>query len=368
MTILIAPDKFKGSLDSFALCQAIANGVKDVYNDANIVSLPLADGGDGFGAVMGFYLQTTPVVVETEDAAGNPIHAQYQWSDDSKTAIIELASASGLAILEKRFRNPLTTSTRGTGIMVRHALNNGAETIVLGIGGSATNDGGTGLLSALGYRFLDDQQNILGPNGTNLGSIETIEPPNEVTKASFVIACDVNNPLLGENGTAKTYAAQKGAGLEDIELLEHGMQRFALVIEKYTGRKIADIQGTGAAGGTSAGLMVLQNVILQKGAEIVLSYSGFHQHLSHADLVITGEGGFDAQTLQGKVVYVVAQACKEKGTPCIAICGKVDADEATIKASGLSKVVAISDEGKDSFGNAEELVRETVKELLEKRN
>lgn len=364
MNILIAPDKFKGSLDSFALCEAMALGVRDALPDAKIVKLPLADGGDGFATVMAHYLHTQPVQAPTEDASGKLIKAQYQWNGATKTAIIELAAASGLAMLEKERRNPLTTSTHGTGLLVKHALDAGAETIILGVGGSATNDGGTGLLSALGYRFLYAANQEVKPCGNNLGKIDRIVAPEQPVEARFIVACDVANTLTGPNGATFTYAPQKGATPANLDVLENGMVHFGAVLENHLGKPIANLPGTGAAGGTAAGLLLLPNVHLQKGTDIVIAYSDFHEHLSIADLVITGEGGFDPQTLHGKVVYAVAQACKEKNIPCMAICGKVEADEDTIRASGLTKVVAISAEGKDSFAMAGELVREKVKGLL----
>lgn len=364
MTILIAPDKFKGSLDSFALCEAMALGVRDALPDANVVNLPLADGGDGFANVMAHYLHTQPVKATTEDAAGNPIIAQYQRNPTTQTAIIELAGASGLAMLAVEHRNPLTTSTLGTGLLVKHALDAGAKTIILGIGGSATNDGGTGLLSALGYRFLNAANREVNPCGLNLGEIERIVAPEKSVEAVFIVACDVANPLTGPTGATHTYASQKGASPADLDVLEKGMVHFASVLENFLEKPIVNLPGTGAAGGTAAGLLLLPHVRLQKGTDIVLAYSGFHKYLSIADLVFTGEGGFDAQTLQGKVVDAVAKACKEKKIPCIAVCGRVDADDAAIKACGLIRVVSISEEGKDSYGNAGQLVREKVKDLL----
>lgn len=365
MNILIAPDKYKGSLDSFALCEAMALGVQDALPDATIVKLPLADGGDGFADVLAHYLHTQTVEVATKDAADKPIIAQYQWNPTTQTAIIELAVASGLAMLTVDQRNPATTTTLGTGLLVKHALEAGAKTIILGLGGSATNDAGTGLLMALGYRFLDGANREVNPCGINLGSIERIVAPEQPVEAAFIVACDVANPLTGPYGATYTYAAQKGASPADLEVLEKGMVHFAAVLENYLGKRIAQLPGTGAAGGTAAGLLLLPHVRLHKGTGIVLSYSGFHEHLSNTNLVITGEGGFDAQTLEGKVVYAVAQACKEKNIPCVAVCGKVEADDATIKASGVSKVVAISGEGRDSFGKASQLVREQAKALMD---
>ncbi len=364
MTIVIAPDKYKGSLDTFALCDAMADGAIMADKSIQLIKLPIADGGDGFAKVLAHYLGTVTITVATVDAAGKPLNASYQWDDVERTAIIELASASGIALLEKADHHPMLTSTYGTGLMVKHALEKGAQHIMLGLGGSATNDGGTGLLAALGYRFMDAEKKELKPCGASLGLIEQILHPDLQVTASFTIACDVKNPLLGPSGSARTYAAQKGATPAEIELLEKGMENFASVLEKQSNISIAAIPGAGAAGGTAAGLMVLPHIKLQKGTDIVLQYSNFFHHLSSADFVITGEGSFDAQTLQGKVVFAVAQACKKAGIHCIAICGKVEADEETIIASGLSKVVSISDGDDDSFRKAGELVMEKVKELV----
>jgi len=364
MTILIAPDKFKGSLDSFSLCDAMAQGVHDANPMIRVIKLPLADGGDGFAKVLAHYLGTEQVLVASEDASGNPIKTKYQWNPTTQTAIIELAAASGFAMLAVEQRNPLTTSTHGTGLLVKHALEAGAKTIILGIGGSATNDGGTGLLWALGYRFLDAANREIKPCGGNLEKMNRIVAPEKPVEARFIVACDVANPLTGPNGATFTYGPQKGASPAQLEVLEKGMVHFAAVLENHLGKPIANLPGTGAAGGTAAGLLLLPHVRLQKGTDIVLACSDFHKHLSIADLVFTGEGGFDPQTLQGKVVYAVAQACKEKNIPCMAVCGKVEADEETIKASGLIKLAAITDEGNDSFGHAGQLVREKVKKML----
>lgn len=365
MTILIAPDKYKGSLDTFALCDAMTKGVYCADNTIHVIKLPLSDGGDGFSKVLAHYLGTVTITVATLDAAGKPLNASYQWDDVEKTAIIELAAASGIALLEKVDHHPMQTSTYGTGLLIKHALEKGAQHIMLGLGGSATNDGGTGLLAALGYRFIDAEKKELKPCGASLGLIEHIIYPDLHVTASFTIACDVQNPLLGETGAARMFSAQKGATISEIERLENGMKHFSSVLEKQSNISIAAIPGAGAAGGTAAGLMLLPHINLKKGTDIVLEYSHFFHYLSSADFVLTGEGCFDAQTLQGKVVFAVAQACQAHGIPCIAICGKVEADEETIKASGLTEVVSISKDGKDSFGNAGELVREKVKDLMD---
>ncbi len=363
-TILIAPDKFKGSLDSFALCKAMEQGVHTTDPAISVIKLPLTDGGDGFAKVVAHYLGTVKITIPTKNAIGIPIMASYEWDENNKTAIIELASASGIALLQKKDQLPLQTSTFGTGLLIKNALENGAKQVILGLGGSATHDGGTGLLAALGYRFLDTHQNELTPCGGLLGDIEKIIPPQNDITASFTIACDVTNPLLGKKGAAYTFAEQKGASPDEIKLLEAGMRRFKTVLEKLLGKSIAGLPGTGAAGGTTAGLMLLPSAVIQNGTDIVFRYSNFFTHLNQANLVLTGEGCFDAQTLRGKVVFAVAKACKERNIPCMAVCGKSGADEATILASGLKKVVSISGEGKDSFAMAEQLVKEKVSEIV----
>ena len=341
MTVLIAPDKFKGSLDTFELCKAMAAGVQEADASINTLLLPLADGGDGFAKVMGHYLDTVTVSQQTVDAVGNPIEAAYEWSAKTQTAVIELAVASGIALLNNSELNPLKASTYGTGLLVKAAIQKGAKKIIIGLGGSATNDGGMGLLAAIGYRFLDAQQNELTPCGASLEKVTQIVAPEYLIETTFVIACDVTNPLLGKNGTAHTYAAQKGATDQEIILLENGMQNFGALLEKTTGKSIIDQPGSGAAGGTCAGLLLLPNATIQKGMDIVLEYSHFKQHLLKAVLLITGEGAFDQQTLNGKVVYAVATLAKASGVPAIAICGKVDADAAAIKECGLAYITSI---------------------------
>ncbi len=363
MTILLAPDKFKGSLDSFELCRAMAEGIRQANDAINIISLPLADGGDGFAKVMGHYLHTTTIKVSTTNANDRLIEGSFEWSAQSQTAIIELATASGISQLENGERNPLKTSTYGTGLLMKAAIENGAKKIIVGIGGSATNDGGTGILSALGYRFMDEKGMELAPCGASLQHIKTIKAPDKVIDTTFIIACDVANSLLGANGAAYVYAAQKGASEAAIILLEKGMLQYAMLLEKTIGILIREIPGMGAAGGTCASLMLLPAITLQKGMDIVFEYSDFHHQLLKADCVFTGEGTFDKQTLNGKVVYAVASAAKALNIPAIAICGKVDADLDVIKQCGLSYITSISNEQmsiEESMTRAFELVRDAA--------
>lgn len=319
----------------------MSEGILQVDPAREIILLPLADGGDGFGKVMAHYLHTTAVVEQTVNAIGKPMTAQYEWHAESRTAIIELATASGLTLLKDDERNPLQTSSYGTGLLVKSALEKGAAKIILGVGGSATNDGGTGILNAIGYRFLDSNNQEVYPCGGSLGDIQSIRLPEHPVDVEFIIACDVSNSLLGKNGAVFTYGSQKGATENELQLLEDGMQNFAAVLEKQTGKSIAHLPGMGAAGGAPAGLMLLPNCKVQKGTDIILSHSKLNDHLSGASFVFTGEGSFDKQTLNGKVVHAVASATKLTGIPVIAICGKVAADHAMIAECGLTFITSI---------------------------
>ncbi len=367
MNILLAPDKFKGNLDSFALCNAMKEGVLEADATATTCLLPMADGGDGFSAVLAHYQNTTTVHCDTTDPLGKPITVTFEWDETSGTAIIEMAAASGLALLQTAERNPLITSTTGTGILIAAALNKGAKTILLGIGGSATNDGGTGILHSLGYRFYDAANNELFPCGQSLQSIVTITKPASQIEASIVIACDVSNTLTGSGGCAYTYAAQKGATNLQIELLEKGMQNFAGLLQKETGKNLNTIPGSGAAGGTAAGLILLPNTTMAKGIDIIFKHSSFYEHLAKADLVITAEGAFDKQTLNEKLVYAVAQAAKLACKPVMAVCGKLDADAKTINACGLNYITSICNRPmspEESYADAWQLTKTATTNLV----
>jgi glycerate kinase len=340
MKIIIAPDKFKGSLTSFEVCAAIAAGAKaaDENRRMDILPFPMADGGDGFAAVMKHYLHTETRICHTQDPLGRPLAAAYELDPANGVAIVEMASASGLVLLNDSERNALTTSTLGTGLMIKAAIDAGAKKIVLGLGGSATNDAGTGILAALGFRFMDKEGHSLKACGDNLARIATILPPAELPAISFDIACDVQNVLYGPQGAACVYAPQKGAGPADVEWLDNGLRNFAGLISK----DIATIPGTGAAGGIAAGLMAFFQVRLSKGIELVISSSGIAAVLPGADLVITGEGKIDKQTLYGKVVSEIASMAGRLGIPVIAFCGISGIAASEINDLKLRSVQAIA--------------------------
>ncbi|TDH21631.1 glycerate kinase [Segetibacter sp. 3557_3] len=367
MKIIVAPDKFKENLTSFELCAAIAEGISIVDDTIDIVQLPLADGGDGFVNVLGHYLKTTSVGCDTVDALGRPIVVHYGWSASAKTALIELASASGLAGIQPHERNPMLTSTYGTGLLMKDAIARGAKEIIIGIGGSATNDGGTGLLAALGYTFRNHRQEVVPPMGKNLGEIAEIIAPDQAVAIPIIVACDVDNPLLGVNGATHTYGAQKGADRLQIDELEKGMKQFAELLETFMGKPVSEMPGAGAAGGTGAGLMLLADVSLQKGIEIVFKHSDIRTHLKNTDLVITAEGTFDKQTMHGKALHALANEAAKMDVPVMAVCGAVAIEPACYTSSGFSFVASITDGPmslEESKARAYELVRNKVIALV----
>jgi len=341
MKVIIAPDKFKGSLISIEAAAAIAAGILQVDNKANIVSFPMADGGDGFAAVMQHYLHTETVACLSEDPLGRPTRASYEWSATDKTAIIEMAVASGLVLLQPHERNPLKTSSYGTGVLIKDALARGAVKIILGLGGSATNDAGTGILAALGFELNDGIGNVLEGRGADLALIQSIERPASPPAIDFQIACDVQNPLYGQQVAAYIYAPQKGADPVQTEQLDKGLRHFAAIIEKQTGIQVANIPGAGAAGGIAAALIPFLGAKLSSGTELIIAASGITAALDGAELVITGEGKIDEQTKAGKLPQHIAQLARERNIHVIAFCGTLQLDEKEIQELGLNYASAI---------------------------
>src|SRR5450432_105501 len=262
MKIIIAPDKFKGSLSSAEVCNCIEKGIKLVDNNIDLYSFPMADGGDGFADVMQRYTKTEMIQCLTVDPLDRPLNSSYQWNDITKTAIIEMATASGLVLLKAAERNPMKTSSYGTGLLIKDAIGKGAKKIILGIGGSATNDAGTGILSALGFVFTDDTDKAISASGEKLLLIQKIIPPAIVPSVQFEIACDVDNVLYGPQGAAYIYAPQKGATQQQVELLDKGLRHFSEITIIQTNKNIAGIKGAGAAGGIAAGMLPFLNAEL----------------------------------------------------------------------------------------------------------
>lgn len=368
MKILIAADKFKGSLTSFEACNQIADGILLVNDNAEVLVFPMADGGEGFAAVLKYYLQTQTITCKTVDPLMRQMDATYEWDSKTKVAIIELAAASGLLLLSGDERNPLKTSTFGTGILIQHAINAGAKKIILGIGGSATNDAGMGILAALGFKFLDDDGKEINCVGGGLQYLYSIVQPDNLPKFHFEIACDVTNVLFGLDGAAYVYGLQKGATKNDIIVLDNGLQNFAKVVQKQTLKDIACFPGAGAAGGVAAGLMAYFEVSIKAGAEMILKQSAMSTHIKEADLIITGEGMLDNQSLYGKVIGVVASLAKQQQIPVIALCGKLTIDKKQIKKMGLLTAYSITDDGTnnmDAINNAGALLKKLTEKAFE---
>lgn len=346
INVVVAVDKFKGSLTSFEACKAIEEGISRADSDVEVLSFPMADGGDGFATVMQYYLQTSPVSCDTVDPLGRKITASYQWQEATATAIIETAAASGLVLLDKHEYDPLKASTYGTGLLLLDAVRRGARKIILGLGGSATNDGGTGILQAFGFGFFDAGGNKLEASGEALIHINQIESPAdfqlpEIAGLMLDIACDVRNPLYGNNGAAHVYAPQKGADPRAVELLDTGLKNFAAVLLRQTGKDVAVIPGSGAAGGIAAGLLAFFNVRMEQGIDLIVAHSRIEDRLPTTDLLITGEGKIDSQSGEGKVVGRMAQLAGGHGIPVIGICGIAELDEQGVQSLGLRNVVPL---------------------------
>jgi glycerate kinase len=343
--IVIAADKFKGALSSFAVCHAIEQGLLQADAGFDIATLPLSDGGDGWAAVMAHYTNATPVFVTVHDPLFRPVQAAFLLSEDGQTAFVEMAQASGLMLLQPHEYDPLHTTTFGTGELLKAALQHGVSKIILGIGGSATNDGGIGMAAALGYRFLDVQGHELKPVGESLQRIETIDVSNKMDMGSVIleVACDVAAYLTGANGAATIYGPQKGATPQVVTLLEQGLQHFAASVQRQFQIDLATIKGGGAAGGLGAGCVLFLQAQLKSGVQLLLYYSNAERLIRQADLVLTGEGKIDAQTAQGKVVQGLLDLCATYNKPVVALCGTLELDAAQLHRLGLTAAFSIID-------------------------
>jgi len=330
MHILIAPNAFKNSATATQVAEAIQQGLHNSRLDCTTECFPIADGGDGAAELIIKKCNGVLVDVVVNDPLGRPVNATFGLIDDGKTAIIEMANASGLRLLDANELDPMRTSSFGTGQMMKLALDSSVTKIILAMGGSATVDGGCGILNALGVKFFDADGNILKPNPGELqrmASVDTSGLDTRIAACEIVVVCDVDNKLLGENGAAAVFGPQKGAKPEQVILLEDFLAGFSVVTQNHTGINIAEIKYGGAAGGATAGIYAYLNARLVNGIEYFLQMTGFDQALKKADLVITGEGSIDAQTLQGKGPFGVAAMAKQYTLPVIGIAGKVPLDD-----------------------------------------
>ncbi|HLO04593.1 MAG TPA: glycerate kinase [Symbiobacteriaceae bacterium] len=345
MRIILAPDSFKGSMTAVEAAAAMARGVRQVYPAAEVVELPLADGGEGTVDALvrgsGGELVTLPV----RGPLGGPVEASFGLLGDGETAIIEMAAASGLLLVRPEQRNPGRTTTWGTGELIRAALDRGARQILVGLGGSATNDGGAGLLQALGARLLRADGTPIEPGGEGLLELDQIDLTNldaRLSAVDLVAACDVTNPLTGPTGASAVYGPQKGATPDQIERLDRALALFATVVARDLGRQVAQTPGAGAAGGVGAGLLAL-GARLAPGIELAMSSLRFAERLAGATLVLTGEGRTDGQTLAGKVPLGVARQAARAGVPTIVISGAVTLDAEALHGEGVAALLSVTD-------------------------
>lgn len=346
MTILIAPDKFKGSLTAQQVCQAIEEGLLSINPSMKIVSIPLADGGEGTSDLLTDFSGGSTVRVTVADPLFREIESAYGISKDGKTAFIEMAKASGLQLLNTEERNPLNTTTFGTGQLIKHALERGAKHIILGIGGSATNDAGIGMAAALGFSFLSATKDKLKPVGKNLALLASIETDHVhplLPNAKFTVLCDVQNQLYGVEGAAYIFGPQKGASQEDVKILDRGLLQFKKIAEA-TFNKGVDFPGAGAAGGLGAGAKVFLKATVSGGFDFISRFTKLEDTIRSVDIVITGEGKIDRQTLSGKVVRGVAQLAARHQKTCIAFTGICDLPADGFRELGVQEIVSLSNE------------------------
>jgi glycerate 2-kinase len=350
MKIVLSPDKFKNSLTGMAFCNAVEEGIKSIISNVEIVKLPLADGGDGTIEVVNFYLKGKTIHVEVNNPFFQPVKASYLYSEDSKTAFIEMAEASGVKLLNSEQFDCKNATTLGTGEMIVDAINKGASKIILGIGGSATNDCGIGMATALGYRFLDKNGKEVKPIGANLSNISEIDVTNvhpKLSEVSFEIACDVTNPLYGKDGAAYVYGPQKGASEDDVKLLDKGLQDFSKILNLVFNVDAQSVQGAGAAGGMGIASKVFLNGKLEPGIQLVKNLAQFDSKLDTADWIITGEGKLDVQTFSGKTIKGVMTSAKAKQIKVAAFCGMIDLEESDINDFGINYADAVLNYSKD---------------------
>lgn len=332
--IVVASDSFKGSLTSLQVAQSVEKAVNEVCPSCEVIKVNVADGGEGTMEALHQILGGRKETVEVADPLGRPVMASYVISEDKKTAVLEMSAASGLTLLAPEERDPSKTSTIGTGELIRDALDKGCRRFLIGIGGSATNDAGMGMLHALGYRFLDACGAELNPVGASMICVESIDVSSRhqaLYEAEFIVACDVRSPLYGPDGASHIFAPQKGADKDMVEALDNGLRHFAEVSRAAMGYDHAYMEGSGAAGGLGFAFMQFLGARLEMGVDVVLDAIHFDQIIEDADLVITGEGRIDSQTLTGKTPYGVARRAARYGIPVIVLAGQVDSS-----ASGLS--------------------------------
>jgi len=348
--IVVAPNAFKGTLTASQAARAIARGVREVFPEAEVVEVPVADGGDGTVEALVTANEGDYLVAQVEGPLGDAVQARYGLIDSRRTAVVELATASGLTLIPPDRRDPRRASTYGFGQLLEAARHAGGSRIIAGIGGSATNDAGAGMAQALGYGLLDAAGQDVARGGAALARLERIDPSGFKPWAPPVrveVACDVTNPLTGPRGASAVYGPQKGADEAAVRELDAALARFAEVIERDLGKHVADVPGAGAAGGTGAGLIAFLDASLVPGAPLVIDAAGLDARLAGADLVLTGEGRVDEQTAYGKAPGEVAKRARAAGVPVILLAGSKGPGWEALNRLGVTSVVTLTEEGSD---------------------
>lgn len=369
MRIVIAPDSFKGSLSATDVCDIVEGAILQIMPTAEIVKMPISDGGEGLVEALVRQQSGEIVKIKTKDPLFREITAAYGILN-GEIAVIEMSAASGLPLLAANERNPLKTSTYGTGAMIADAINRGCRKIILGLGGSATNDGGLGVANALGVRFYDQDMALLAPVGENLSRVMTIDTSQVdplLQEVEIIIACDVENVLCGVHGAAAIYGPQKGADSQSVAFLDQGLQAFGQLLEKKTAMRLVELTGIGAAGGMALPLVALFKAQLKSGLDIVLDEIGFYSAISNADMIITGEGKTDAQSVMGKVISGVGKRGKKQNIPVVVISGALDDGYEAIYNCGVVAAFAIfsNDRGLAwHMENAPLLLEKTISNLF----
>lgn len=366
MKIVIAPDSFKESLTARQVSEAIEKGLASIFTEAEIVKIPMADGGEGtvqslVGATNGKIIEKT-----VTGPMGTPVNAYFGLLGDGRTAVIEMAAASGLQLVPKEKRNPLYTTTFGTGELMTAALELGASELIIGLGGSATNDGGAGMAQALGVVFFDQYGKMLDMNGDNLIKIAKIDHSQldrRFQDITIKVACDVNNPLIGVRGAAAVYSPQKGATPEIAKTLDIHLEHYAKMIEAYVKKDVRNFPGAGAAGGLAAGLMAFFSPVMMPGIDIVIEAANLEAHLKDAAFIVTGEGRMDGQTLYGKTPIGIARLAQKHDIPVIGITGSIGENIDVLFDYGFDAVLSIVPGPIDldvAIANAEDYIVQTM--------
>ncbi|WP_282804524.1 glycerate kinase family protein [Clostridium tetani] len=344
MKFVLAPDSFKESMTAKEVATSMENGLRNVFPKADYIKVPMADGGEGTLQALIDATNGEIFKVEVLGPLGEPITAEFGILGNGTTAVIEMASASGLYHIEPENRNPLITTTFGTGELIKHALDKNVRQIFIGIGGSATNDGGAGMIQALGGKLLTKSGEDISFGGGALNKLHSIDLSNldpRLSEVSIDVACDVNNPLTGKNGASYIFGPQKGATSKIVELLDENLKHYAKVIKKYLQRDIESIPGAGAAGGLGGGLMAFLSANLKKGVDLVIEYTHLEEKLKNADFVFTGEGAIDYQTKFGKTPYGVASIAKKYNIPVIVLSGKIGDGCEVLYEDGITSIFGI---------------------------